>query len=57
MLAEVLEVTLQVGDRLDRQGVPWVVGGSFASSILGVPAQRRTSISSPPSSTTMSSTS
>lgn len=30
MLAEILEVTLEVGARLDRLGVAWVVGGSFA---------------------------
>ena len=37
MLAEVLGVALQVGERLDRLGVSWVIGGSFASSVLGVP--------------------
>jgi hypothetical protein len=37
ILAEVLEVALQVGGRLDRLGVTWAIGGSFASSVLGVP--------------------
>lgn len=37
MLAEILQATLEVGARLDGLGVAWVVGGSFASSVLGVP--------------------
>lgn len=37
MVAEVLEVAFAVGERLDRLAVDWAIGGSFASSVLGVP--------------------
>ncbi|MCK6527564.1 hypothetical protein L6R50_08360 [Myxococcota bacterium] len=37
MLAEPLAVALLVGDVFDALGVPWVVGGSVASSLRGVP--------------------
>ncbi len=37
MLAEPLVVTLEVGEVLDGLGVPWVVGGSVASSLHGIP--------------------
>jgi len=36
-LAEVIEVTLEVADLFDRLGVRWLVGGSLASSLHGVP--------------------
>jgi hypothetical protein len=36
-MEEALTVTLQVIGALDRQGVPYVVGGSIASSIYGKP--------------------
>jgi hypothetical protein len=36
LLAEV-EVALDVGRRFDELGVPWLVGGSLASSMLGEP--------------------
>ena len=35
--SEELQVTLRVADILDRLGVPYLVGGSVASSLLGVP--------------------
>lgn len=37
MLSEVLVVTGYVGKVLDALGVPWLVGGSLSSSLLGVP--------------------
>ncbi len=37
MLAEPLVVTLEVGEVLDGLGIPWVVGGSVASSLHGIP--------------------
>ena len=37
VLAEPLMVALRVGEVLDGLGVPWVVGGSVASSLHGVP--------------------
>jgi len=37
MLLGELEVALDVGRRLDALNVPWFVGGSVASSILGEP--------------------
>lgn len=37
MLVGELEVALEVGQTLDHLGVPWLVGGSVASSILGEP--------------------
>lgn len=37
MLAEPIRVALRVGTALDALGVPWIVGGSVASSIYGVP--------------------
>jgi len=36
MLPEPIAVTLQVVDILDRLGVPYVIGGSLASSLYGV---------------------
>lgn len=36
-LSEVVEVTLEVAAILDRLGAPWLVGGSLASSLHGVP--------------------
>ena len=35
MLAEPIAVTSLVTDALDRQGVPYVIGGSLASSVHG----------------------
>jgi len=37
VLAEPLVVTLEVGEVLDGLGIPWVVGGSVASSLHGIP--------------------
>jgi hypothetical protein len=37
MLTEALGVTMLVGNVLDELGVPWLVGGSIASSLQGVP--------------------
>ena len=37
MLSEVLTVTAIVGKVLDEMGVAWLVGGSVASSLLGLP--------------------
>ena len=37
ILAEPLRVTAIVGAILDQLGVPWLVGGSLASSIHGIP--------------------
>ncbi len=37
MLAEPLAVALLVGEVLDDLGVPWLVGGSVASSLHGIP--------------------
>ena len=37
MLAEPLAVALMVGEVLDDLGVPWLVGGSVASSLHGIP--------------------
>lgn len=37
ILAKPLRVTAVVGALLDQLGVPWLVGGSLASSIHGVP--------------------
>ena len=37
MLAEALSVTLRVGEVLEQLGVEWVVGGSLASSLQGIP--------------------
>lgn len=37
MLAEPILVALKVGGTLDALGVPWIVGGSVASSIHGIP--------------------
>ena len=37
MLTEALSVTTLVGKVLDDLGVPWLVGGSIASSLQGVP--------------------
>jgi hypothetical protein len=36
VLAEQIAVTMQVADALDALGVPYVIGGSFASAIHGV---------------------
>jgi len=36
-LAEPIEVALQVGSALDALGVEWLVGGSVASSLHGIP--------------------
>ena len=36
-IAEVLEVTLRVVDILEGLGVPYLVGGSVASSLHGIP--------------------
>ncbi|HEU0299920.1 MAG TPA: DUF6036 family nucleotidyltransferase [Longimicrobium sp.] len=36
-LEEALNVTMQVTDVLDRLGVPYVIGGSIASSVYGPP--------------------
>lgn len=37
MLAEPIQIALKVGATLDNLGIPWIVGGSLASSIHGVP--------------------
>lgn len=37
LLAEPIEVTLAIGRILDAIGVPWLVGGSLASSLHGIP--------------------
>ncbi|MCB9762366.1 MAG: hypothetical protein H6739_21395 [Alphaproteobacteria bacterium] len=37
LLAEPIEIALRVGDVLDTLGVPWLVGGSVASSLHGIP--------------------
>lgn len=37
MLAEPIQIALKVGATLDGLGIPWIVGGSLASSIHGVP--------------------
>lgn len=37
MLAEPLLVAAQVGECLDGLGVPWLIGGSVASSVHGIP--------------------
>ena len=37
MLAEPLRIALAVGAEFDRLGVGWVVGGSVASSMQGLP--------------------
>ena len=37
MLAEPIAVALQVGQALDALGVAWLVGGSVASSLHGIP--------------------
>jgi hypothetical protein len=37
LLAEPIEVTLDLGRILDTLGVPWLVGGSLASSLHGIP--------------------
>lgn len=37
LLAEPIEVTLAIGRILDALGVPWLVGGSLASSLHGIP--------------------
>lgn len=37
ILAEPIEVTLALGRVLDVLGVPWLVGGSLASSLHGIP--------------------
>ncbi|MFH1469270.1 MAG: nucleotidyl transferase AbiEii/AbiGii toxin family protein [Pseudomonadota bacterium] len=37
LLAEPIEVTLALGRVLDALGVPWLVGGSLASSLHGIP--------------------
>jgi hypothetical protein len=37
VLEEALNVTMQVTDVLDRLGVPYVIGGSIASSVYGPP--------------------
>lgn len=37
VLAEPLAVALMVGETLDQLGVPWLVGGSVASSLHGIP--------------------
>jgi hypothetical protein len=36
-LAEPLAVTLEVTEALERLGLAYVVGGSFASSVHGIP--------------------
>ena len=41
MISEILQVALRVIDALEELGVPYHVGGSFASSIHGVPRQTR----------------
>jgi hypothetical protein len=38
-LPEIWSVILALGTMLDRVGVPWVVGGSVASTLRGVPRQ------------------
>lgn len=37
MLAEAIETTLRVTDALNALGIPYVVGGSLASSLQGIP--------------------
>jgi hypothetical protein len=37
VLAEPIQIALKVGATLDHLGIPWIVGGSLASSIHGVP--------------------
>ena len=37
MLAEPIQVALKVGGTFDTLGIPWIVGGSVASSIHGIP--------------------
>jgi hypothetical protein len=37
LLAEPIQIALKVGATLDGLGIPWIVGGSLASSIHGVP--------------------
>lgn len=37
MLAEPIQIALKVGGTLDALGIPWIVGGSVASSIHGIP--------------------
>jgi hypothetical protein len=36
MLAEQIAVTMTVADALDALGVPYAIGGSFASAVHGV---------------------
>jgi hypothetical protein len=36
MLAEQIVVTMTVADALDALGVPYAIGGSFASAVHGV---------------------
>jgi hypothetical protein len=36
MLAEQIAVTMMVADALDALGVPYAIGGSFASAVHGV---------------------
>lgn len=37
MLAAPIRVALRVGQALDALGVPWIVAGSVASSVHGIP--------------------
>lgn len=37
MFAEPIQIALKVGGTLDALGIPWIVGGSVASSIHGIP--------------------
>ena len=37
MLAEPVRIALRIGEVLDRLEVAWIVGGSVASSIHGIP--------------------
>lgn len=37
ILAEPIQIALEVAEILDRLGVPWYVGGSVASSLYGMP--------------------
>jgi hypothetical protein len=37
LLAEPIQIALKVGGTLDALGIPWIVGGSVASSIHGIP--------------------
>jgi hypothetical protein len=37
VLISELELALDVGEHLDGVGAPWCIGGSVASSLLGVP--------------------